>query len=69
MGSVFITGASRGIGKSIFEAFAKDGHTVYGTSTTCEGVAVIENIIDNFGCDHGCLSGDLVLSKKDQEAG
>ena len=47
MRSVFITGASRGIGKSIFEAFAKDGYSVYGTSTTSEGVAVIEKIIDS----------------------
>ena len=64
MGSVFITGASRGIGKSIFEAFAKDGYTVYGTSTTYEGVAVIEKIIDNCGCEGAGLKLNITQDIK-----
>ena len=66
MGSVFITGASRGIGKSIFETFAKDGYTVYGTSTTSEGVAVIEKIINNYGCKGAGLKLNITQDDVDE---
>ena len=66
MRSVFITGASRGIGKSIFEAFAKDGYSVYGTSTTSEGVAVIEKIIDNCGCEGAGLKLNITQGDVDK---
>ncbi len=36
-----VTGATRGIGKAIAEALARDGATVVGTSTTDEGAASI----------------------------
>ena len=66
MGSVFITGASRGIGKSIFEAFAKDVYTVYGTSTTSDGVAVIEKIINKYGCEGAGLKLNITQDDVDE---
>ena len=45
-----VTGATRGIGKAIAEALARDGATVVGTSTTDEGAASIAAYL---GASHG----------------
>jgi 3-oxoacyl-[acyl-carrier protein] reductase len=44
-----ITGASRGIGRSILEALAAHGATVVGTATTAEGAAALDAHIQSNG--------------------
>ncbi len=44
-----VTGASRGIGKSIALALAKSGLTVIGTATSESGAAAISEYLKEFG--------------------
>jgi 3-oxoacyl-[acyl-carrier protein] reductase len=46
---VWITGASRGIGRAIAEAFAAESTTVIGTATTEQGAAVISDYLAGQG--------------------
>lgn len=46
---VLISGASRGIGAAIAQAFANDGVTVIGTATSEEGAAKISERLDTLG--------------------
>jgi len=53
-----VTGATRGIGKAIAEALARDGATVVGTATTDEGAASIATFL-------GAASGKVIGLKLD----
>ena len=44
-----VTGATRGIGRAIALALARDGATVVGTSTTDKGAATIEAALEDIG--------------------
>ena len=51
-----VTGATRGIGKSIADEFAKAGATVIGTATSKEGAETISNRFSNNNLDgHGIV--------------
>ncbi len=53
---VLITGASRGIGRAIAEAFTKKGSTVLGTATTKAGATAITEYLSSIGQGQGlCL--------------
>ena len=51
-----VTGASRGIGKAIFEALLKAGHTVVGTATGDKGIASINESLQAVGGEGGALT-------------
>ncbi|MBK1694408.1 3-oxoacyl-ACP reductase [Chromatium weissei] len=57
-----VTGASRGIGRAILLALAKQGATVVGTATTDAGAASIAQALT----DGGYLGSGLVLNVADQ---
>lgn len=59
-----ITGASRGIGKAIAEAFAQLGATVIGTATTTEGAMRISDYLKQLGTN-GC---GMVLDVRQPES-
>jgi len=46
---VLVTGASRGIGKGIAQAFEQLGATVYGTATSEKGAAGITEYLNGHG--------------------
>ena len=66
-----VTGATRGIGKSIADEFAKAGAMVIGTATTKEGAEKISNRFSNADLDgygivlvynyDACRSGNLQI--------
>jgi len=60
---VLITGATRGIGRAIGEAFAKEGATVIGTATSPEGASSITRALQTFGKGEGYT---LDVRNKDQ---
>jgi 3-oxoacyl-[acyl-carrier protein] reductase len=54
-----VTGASRGIGKAIAEALARDGAIVIGTATTDAGAAAIEDYLKAAGNEGAGLRLDV----------
>jgi len=62
--TVFITGASSGIGASITKALCEAGHNVFGFARREEKLAEIKRDIKNAGCSgkFGFFSGDITSS-------
>ena len=56
---VLITGASRGIGSAVLEAFARSGATVVGTATSEAGREAIERRIAELGASGAGLVSDV----------
>jgi len=64
---VLVTGASRGIGQAIAQAFARTGDTVIGTATSASGAAAIAADLAALGDGHHGLALD-VASAESREA-
>jgi len=69
--SVLVTGAGRGIGRSIAMAFAQEGANIVVNDTNLEGAEETANLVSNKGvralpivCDISSLSSVLEMSKK-----
>jgi 3-oxoacyl-[acyl-carrier protein] reductase len=58
-----VTGATRGIGKAIAEALARDGATVVGTATTDEGAASITAALQAASGKHQGVKLDVTDAK------
>lgn len=52
LGLALVTGASRGIGKTIAQNLAKAGYQVVGTATTTAGAQSISEVLAEFGSGH-----------------
>jgi 3-oxoacyl-[acyl-carrier protein] reductase len=61
-----VTGASRGIGRTIAEALARQGACVAGTATSAEGASAIENALQ--AIDSSCRGFQLDVSSDDSVA-
>ena len=62
-----VTGASRGIGESIADEFAKAGAEVIGTATTKEGAENISNRFSNANLHGHCIVLDVANSEQISE--
>ncbi len=57
--TALITGASRGIGRAIAEAYAAEGASLVLTATSLKSLAAISDVLSNDGIESHCIAADL----------